>query len=322
MYQLNKNKNFDQQEHTEGCALSVMNDFDATVKRKNRNDKIFKVIVFFFTLISVISLAAILLFILMRSMPLFQEVNFFSFITSSNWAPTSGEYGILSFIVASVLTTALAVAIGIPVGLYTSVYIAEIASKKLSKLVLFIIEMLSAIPSVIFGFFGLTVLVPLVQKTFGLSSGSTLFTASLILAMMVLPTVVSLSTSALKAVPSMIDEGSLALGATKIQTIFKAKIPYAKSGILTSYLLGVGRALGETMAVILVAGNSNIMPQLTNLAGAYLNGGRTLTGNIVMELAYASGTHKAALFATGVVLFIFVCLINVVILVIKKRGVN
>ncbi|MFV0393358.1 MAG: PstC family ABC transporter permease, partial [Coprobacillaceae bacterium] len=165
-------------------------------------------------------------------------------------------------------------------------------------------------------------IVPLIQDIFHLRSGSTLLSASIILALMILPTVVSLSTSALKSVPKEIKEGSLALGASKMQTIFKAKIPYAKSGILTSFLLGLGRALGETMAVILVAGNSNMMPILNPFYEAFLNGGRTLTGNIVMELAYASGTHEAALFATGVVLFLFVSIINVVIMVVKKRGVT
>ena len=206
--------------------------------------------------------------------------------------------------------------------MYTAIFISDIAPKKVGHAVLFVIEILSAIPSVVYGFFGLTVIVPLIQDLFSISSGSTLLSASIILALMVLPTVVSLSTSSLQAVPNSVVEGSLALGATKMQTIFKTKIPYAKSGILTSFLLGVGRALGETMAVILVAGNSNLMPDLLNFFGSYLQGGRTLTGNIVMELAYATGTHEAALFATGVVLFLFVSIINLVILVVKKRGVQ
>lgn len=291
-----------------------------SIEHKNRLDRIFKRIVFIFTFISVLALFAIMVFILARAMPLFQKVDLFSFISGSTWSPSTGQYGILAFVVASILTTALAVLIGIPIGLYTAVFISEIAPRRTSQLVLFIIEMLAAIPSVVYGFFGLTVLVPFVQKSFGLNSGSTLFTASIILAMMVLPTVVTLSASALKAVPNEIDEGSLALGASKMQTIFKAKIPTAKSGIYTSFLLGLGRALGETMAVILVAGNSNMMPQLSNLVHAYMNGGRTLTGNIVMELAYATGTHEAALFATGVVLFIFVSMINLMTIYVKNRG--
>lgn len=291
-----------------------------SIEQKNRGDRIFKRVVFVFTFISVVALFAIMVFILIKAMPLFEKENIFEFISSSTWSPSTDQYGILSFIVASILTTLLAVLIGIPVGLYTAIFINEIAPKKLANFVLFVIEMLAAIPSVIYGFFGLMILVPWVQSTFGLRSGSTLFTASLILAMMVLPTVVMLSTQALRSVPNSIDEGSLALGASRMQTIFKAKIRYAKSGIVTSFLLGLGRALGETMAVILVAGNSNMMPQLKTFASAFFNGGRTMTGNIVMELAYATGTHEAALFATGVVLFIFVCIINFFTLYVKNRG--
>ena len=291
------------------------------IEYKKRLDSIFKKIVFFFTFISVLALVAILIFTLLKALPLFKEVDIITFVTSDVWAPTSGKFGILSFIVASIFTTIAAVMIGIPIGLYTAIFISEIAPKKIGNIVLSAVEILAAIPSVVYGFFGLTLVVPFVQKLFGLRSGSTLLTASIILAFMILPTVVSLSTSALKSVPKTIDEGSLALGATKIQTIFKVKISYAKSGILTSFLLGLGRALGETMAVILVAGNSNTMPILNPLYEAFLNGGRTLTGNIVMELAYASGTHEAALFATGVVLFLFVSVINVFILFVKKREV-
>lgn len=289
---------------------------------KKRLDSIFKKVVFFFTSLSVIALVAILLFTLWKALPLFKEVNIFAFMFGDTWAPTAGKFGILAFIIASVMTTIAAVCIGIPIGLYTAIFISEIAPKKIGAFVLFVIEILAAIPSVVYGFFGLTLIVPFIQNVFQLSSGATLLSASIILALMVLPTVVSLSTSALQAVPNSVVEGSLALGATKMQTIFKTKIPYAKSGILASFLLGLGRALGETMAVILVAGNSNLMPDLMNFFGSYLNGGRTLTGNIVMELSYASGTHEAALFATGVILFLFVSIINIIIMRIKKRGVR
>ncbi len=293
-----------------------------SITYKKRLDSVFKKIVFAFTSITVISLFAILFFILLKALPLFQEVDVLSFVFGTEWLPASNVFGIGSFIVATIMTTILAVAIGIPIGLYTAIYISEVASKKISSFVLFVIEILAAIPSVVYGFFGLSVVVPFVQTTFGLNSGTTLFTASIILALMVLPTVVSLSTSALKAVPQSVVEGSLALGASKIQTIFKTKIPYAKSGILTSFLLGIGRALGETMAVILVAGNAIAFPDLSNIVGAYLSGGRTLTGNVILELSYATGTHSAALFATGVVLFIFVSILNIGILFVKRKGVK
>lgn len=295
-----------------------------SITYKKLLDSVFKVIVFIFTFLSVVSLAAILIFILIKAMPIFKEVNFFEFMFGRTWAPTASEpkFGVFAFIIASIMTTLLAILVGIPVGLYTAIYISEIAPKKIGSYVLFVIEMLAAIPSVVYGFFGLTLIVPFIQNLFHLSSGSTLLSASIILALMVLPTVVSLSTSSLQAVPNSVVEGSLALGATKIQTIFKTKIPYAKSGILTSFLLGLGRALGETMAVILVAGNSNMMPNLMNFFGSYLQSGRTLTGNIVMELAYATGNHESALFATGVVLFLFVSIINLIIMYVKKRGVS
>lgn len=293
-----------------------------SIKHKKKLDQIFKYIVFGFTTLSIIALIAILFFTLIKALPLFKEVNIISFITGTQWSPTSGKYGILPFILASILTTLAAVLIGIPVGLYTAVFISDIAPKKIGQFVLFVVEILSAIPSVVYGFFGLTIIVPIVQKIFMLKSGSTLLSASIILALMVLPTVVSLSVSSLQAVPNAVVEGSLALGATKIQTIFKTKVQYAKSGIFASFLLGIGRALGETMAVILVAGNSNMMPKINEFLNVYLYGGRTLTGNIVMELAYASGMHESALFATGVVLFIFVSIINLVIMVIKRIGVT
>lgn len=290
------------------------------LRRKQVQDTIFEKIAFVATTLSIVALLAIMIFVFIRALPLFAHTNFIQFIIGDVWAPSNQIFGILGFIVASFLTTAVAVLIGIPIGLYTAVYIAEIASKKVSKIMLFMVDMLAAIPSVVYGFFGLVVVVPWIQSIFHLKSGATLLSASLILSLMILPTVVSLSTIALKSVPRSMDEASYALGATQIETIFKVKIPYAKSGILASFLLGLGRALGETMAVILVAGNSNVMPILNPIREAFLSGGRTLTGNIVLELSYASGVHQAALFATGVILFIFVSILNIVILIVKKRG--
>lgn len=292
------------------------------MNKKDLKDSILKKIIIGLTMITIISLASILVFIILKSVPLLKNVNLLDFIFSSNWAPQSGKFGIKAFIICSFITTILAVLIGIPIGLFTAIFISDIAPKRIKKWITFAIEILAAIPSVIYGFFGLTVIVPIVQKIFNLQSGSTLFSASIILSFMIIPTVVSLSTSALNSVPKSIDEGSLALGATKIQTIFKVKLKYAKSGILASFVLGIGRALGETMAVILVAGNSVLMPKLSHIFTSIFEGGRTLTGNIVLELQYASGVHESALFATGLILFIIVCILNIIILFIKKRGVN
>lgn len=292
------------------------------LRSKQGRDALFEKFALCITSVSVISLLAIIGFVLYRAFPLFMHVNIIQFISSSVWAPSSGHFGILGFIVASFLTTLVAILIGVPIGLYTAIYISDLATKKVSKIVLFMVDMLAAIPSVVYGFFGLLVVVPFIQNIFAIKSGATLLSASIILSCMILPTVISLSTAALKSVPRSMDEASYALGATQIETIFKVKVPYAKSGILASFLLGLGRALGETMAVILVAGNSNVMPVLNPLFEGFLSGGRTLTGNIVLELSYASGLHQSALFASGVILFIFVSFINIGILWVKKRGVS
>ncbi|MGL5978781.1 MAG: phosphate ABC transporter permease subunit PstC [Erysipelotrichaceae bacterium] len=292
-----------------------------TSAQKNRGDQLFKILTIAFTSISIIALFSIIFFTFVRALPLFKEVNFFDFLFGQTWNPSNNIFGILPFVVASILSTLTAVLFGIPIGLLTAVFIAEIAPKKVGAIVLTFVDILAAIPSIVYGFIGLVVVVPWVQKIFDLRSGSTLLTASMILTIMIIPTVVVLSAQSMKQVPKEIKEGSLALGATKIQTIFKAIIPSAKSGIITSFLLGLGRALGETMAVILVAGNATRMPVLNPISEAFLNGVRTLTGNIVLELDYAAGLHQNALFATGVVLFIFVSLLNLAILRINKRKV-
>lgn len=289
------------------------------MQKKELKDQIFKWIVILLTILTIASLASILIFIVLKSIPLFEKVDIISFITSHNWSPSKGHFGIYAFILCSFITTILAALIGIPIGIFTAIFINDVAAKKIKKIILFAIEILASIPSVVYGFFGINIIVPMVQKTFNLQSGATLLSASIVLAIMIIPTIVSLSTSALKAVPNDMDEGSLALGATKMQTIFKVKLKYAKSGILAGVILGIGRALGETMAVILVAGNSVMMPKLANIFGSLLNGGRTLTGNIVLELGYASGTHESALFATGLILFIIVCILNILIIFIKGR---
>lgn len=291
-------------------------------QKKKSRDRAFFGFTMVLTAISIVALFAIIFFVFIKSVPLFQKVNFFDFIFGQTWNPQNEIYGILPFIVASILTTITAVIIGIPIGLFTAIFIAELAPKRISDLVLSFVDILAAVPSVIYGFVGLVILVPFVQKLFDLRSGSTLLSASIILTIMIIPTVVVLSAQSMKQVPKEIREGSLALGATKLQTIFKAVIPAAKSGILTSFLLGLGRALGETMAVILVAGNAVKMPAFQPIWQAFLEGGRTLTGNIVLELDYASGIHQSALFATGVVLFIFVSLINIAILYTNRKRVD
>ena len=209
-------------------------------------------------------------------------------------------------ILASIFATLGALVIGVPIGILTAVFIAEIAPKKIAKLISPAVELLAGIPSVLYGIFGLAFIVPAIQNIFNLPKGQSLLAVILVLAIMMLPTIISVSETAIRAVPKAYKEGSLALGASKIETIFKVVLPAAKSGILAAVVLGIGRALGETMAVILVAGNSPIMPKLMDSV-------RPLTTNIALEMGYAFGTHQEMLFATGVVLFSFILILNLVL---------
>lgn len=210
-------------------------------------------------------------------------------------------------IIASIIATLGALLIGVPVGIFTAVFIAEVAPKKVSKIMSPLIELLAGIPSVLYGVFGLSFIVPLIQNIFNLPKGQSLLAVIIVLAIMMLPTIISVSETAIKAVPKSYKEGSLALGASKIETIFKVIIPSAKSGILAGIVLGIGRALGETMAVILVAGNSPVIP--TSITDSV----RPLTTNIALEMGYAFGTHQEMLFATGVVLFSFILALNLLL---------
>lgn len=237
------------------------------------------------------------------------------FLFGAEWKPTALKlYGILPMILGTVGVTIGALTVGVPIGILTGVYIAELAPKKVAKILRPAVELLAGIPSVVFGFFGLTVIVPMIQKIFGLASGTSMLAAVIILGIMILPTVISMTETSLRAVPNYYREGSLALGATQIQTIFSVTIRAARSGILTGVVLGVGRAVGETMAVILVAGNSPQVPD------SILSSVRTLTSTIALEMSYASGRHSEMLYAIGIVLFIFIVVLNVVIMRLNKKA--
>jgi phosphate transport system permease protein len=267
-------------------------------------------------MVSILAIAAITFFILVQGMPAIFEIGVFKFLFGAKWKPDASLFGILPMIVTSLIATGFAVTIGTLVGLLTAVFLAELAPHWLARIVRPCVELLAGIPSVVYGYFGLTTIVPLIARVFG-GAGNSLLAVIIILSVMILPTIISISLNSLKAVPAAYKEGSLALGASHIQTIFRTMIPAARSGILAAVVLGIGRAIGETMAVILVAGNTPQIP------GSLLDSVRTLTINIAFEMSYATGLHREALFATGVVLFVIIMLLNVVLnTILKKREVK
>lgn len=280
-------------------------------------EKIMKVVFLLAACTSVLSVALICIFLLVNGVPAIGEIGVFKFLCGTQWKPTNNVYGILPMILGSIYVTAGAVVIGVPIGLLTSVFMTDYCPKKIYKPLKAGVELLAGIPSVVYGFFGLVVLVPMVRSMFG-GTGSSLFTAALLLGMMILPTIVGVSESALRAVPAQYYEGALALGATKERSIFTVIIPAAKSGIKAGIVLGIGRAIGETMAVVMVAGNKAIIPN------SLFNGVRTLTSNIVLEMGYAVDIHREALIATAVVLFVFILIIimNVTMSSLKKEAGN
>lgn len=262
--------------------------------------------------ISVLAVGIITFYILYSGTPAIFKIGIFNFLFGAKWRPEENLFGILPMIVTSIVASGLAVAAGSAIGLMTAVFLAELAPKWLAAIIRPCVELLAGIPSIVYGYFGLVVIVPMISEVFG-GAGNSLLAVLIILSVMILPTIVSISLTSLKAVPSAYKEGSLALGASHVQTIFKTMIPAAKSGILASIVLGIGRAIGETMAVILVAGNTPHMP------GSLLDSVRTLTINIAFEMSYATGLHREALFATGVVLFVIIMALNFILTALLKR---
>ena len=271
-----------------------------------------------FALTACASIAAVILicvFLFANGVPAMAEIGFFNFVGGQRWKPSSGLYGIWPMIVGSLYVTAGALIVGVPAGIFTAMYLARFCNKRLYRFLKPAINLLAGIPSVVYGFFGLVVLVPLVREWLGGTGMSTL-TASVLLGIMILPTIIGVAESAIRAVPEAYYEGALALGATHERSVFFVTVPAAKSGIMAGIILGVGRAIGETMAVIMIAGNQPRIPD------SLLEGVRTLTGNIVMEMGYAQGLHREALIATGVVLFVFILLINALFSALNRRQVQ
>ena len=275
-------------------------------------------IVFFVcALTSIAAVVLICLFLFANGIPAMKEIGLLNFLTGAKWKPGNDIYGILPMILGSIYITAGAVVIGVPVGLLTAIFMAFYCPKKLYGLLKPCTELLAGIPSIVYGFFGMVVIVPCIRTVAALFdvdiSGSSILAASVLLGIMILPTVIGVSEAALRAVPSAYYEGAVAMGARHERAIFTVMLPAAKSGVLAGVVLGIGRAIGETMAVIMVAGNQ---PRLT---GNMLKGIRTMTANIVIEMGYATGLHREGLIATGVVLFVFILIINLTFSILKRR---
>ncbi len=257
-------------------------------------------------------LALIALFIFKEGVPILARSGLGHFLLGKTWAPLEGQFGILAFIVGSICVTAGSLAFGVPLGVACAVYLAVFAPRRWAVVLKPAIELLAGIPSVVYGFLGVMWLAPLIRAHLG-GPGLSILAASCVLAIMILPTIVGVSIDALQAVPRSYREGSLALGATEWQTTWRVVLPAARSGILAGVILGMGRAVGETMAVIMISGNA------TQLPGSILDSVRTLTANIAIEMGYAVGDHRSALFATGVVLFFFIMILNTIALRVSRR---
>lgn len=274
-----------------------------------------KRVFFLNALISVFVLIMISVFLFKNGLSVFSKVSLVDFITGKVWAPTDNPplYGIFPMIMGSIYITLGAIIVGVPIGVLTSVYLVFYASKKTYSALKPIVDLMAGIPSIIYGFFGLMVIVPFVREVFG-GTGHSILTASVLLGVMILPTIINLTENSLKSVPSSYYQGAIALGVSKEIAIFKVIIPAAKQGILSAVVLGIGRAIGETMAVVMVAGNQPHLPR------GILDGVRTLTANMIMEMGYASGVHKEALIATGVFLFLFTLILNIILNILKRRS--
>ena len=287
-------------------------------------EKLMEVIFLIAACISIISVVLICIFLFMNGIPAMKKIGFGDFIFGQRWRPGNNIFGIWPMILGSIYVTAGAIIIGVPIGVLSAIYLAKFCPKGIYKIIKPGVELLAGIPSVVYGFFGLVVMVPMIRelgmtlkragivKTAG--DGNSMLTASILLGMMILPTIIGVTESAIRSVPNQYYEGALALGATHERSIFAVVLPAAKSGVVAGIVLGIGRAIGETMAVIMVAGNQARMPV------SIMKGVRTMTANIVIEMGYATGLHREALIATAVVLFVFILIINLSVSLLNRRG--
>ena len=276
-------------------------------------EKIMEYVFLLAAVISIVAVALICVFLFANGIPAMHKIGFADFLTGTDWKPGIDRYGIFPMILGSIYVTGGALVIGVPIGVLMSVFMARFCPAKLYKILKPVVNLLAGIPSIVYGFFGLIVLVPFIREHFN-SNGQSILCAAILLGIMILPTIIGASEPTIRAVEQSYYEGALALGATHERSVFTVVVPAAKSGILAAIILGVGRALGETMAVMMVVGNQPRVPD------SILQGVRTLTTNIVMEMGYATDLHREALIATGVVLFVFILIINLCFSAIKRSG--
>lgn len=281
---------------------------------KKVSENVMKVVFLLSACISIVAVVLICLFLFANGIPTIGKIGPLNFLLGTTWRPGNDLYGILPMILGSVYVTAGALIVGVPIGILCAVFLACYCPEKLYKFLKPAVDLLAGIPSIVYGFFGLVVIVPILQNLVGDGfSGKSILTASILLGIMILPTIISVTESSLRAVPVQYYEGALALGATKERSIFRASMPAAKSGITAGIILGVGRAIGEAMAITWIAGNQAVIPT------SIFDGARTLTANIVLEMGYASDLHREALIATAVVLFVFILIINLCFSMLKRR---
>ena len=278
----------------------------------NLSEKVMRIIFMLSATVSILAVIVICYFLFDQGLPAMVEIGVSDFLTGTLWKPLEGHFGIFPMIVGSIYVTAGAIILGVPVGLLCAIFMAKFCPRRLYSVLKPAVDLLAGIPSIVYGFFALMVIVPVVQELTG-TSGKGILTASIMLAIMILPTIVSVSEASIRAVPESYYEGSLALGATHERSVFFATVPAAKSGIMAAVILGVGRAIGETMAVSMVAGNQPVLPD------SILSGIRTMTANVIIEMGYAEGLHREALIATAVVLFVFILIINISFSLLKRR---
>ncbi len=279
---------------------------------KNRKEKVMELLFFLTALVSTAAVILICMFLFAGGIPAIKEIGVFNFLLGTSWKPTNNLYGILPMIVGSLYVTAGALIIGVPVGILTAVFMAEFAPVSIYAPLKAVVHLMAGIPSVVYGFFGLAVLAPFIREAFG-GRGMSVLTASILLGLMILPTIISVSETSIRAVPESYYEGGLALGASHERSVFFTVLPAAKNGIFAGAVLGIGRAVGETMAVIMVAGNQAVIPV------SIFSGVRTLTANIVLEMGYAADLHRGALIGTAVVLFLFILMINLSLSLWRRR---
>lgn len=282
--------------------------------KKNFLEKFMEIIFFISASASIISVVLICVFMFAGGIPAIKEIGLFDFLLGKKWSPSNvpPSFGILPMILGSIYVTFGAILIGLPIGVLTAVFLSKFCPRKIYRYLKPAVNLMAGIPSIVYGFFGMVVLVPFISNVFG-GNGNSILTASILLGIMILPTIIGLSESAIRSVPKSYYEGAIALGASHETAVMFTILPAAKSGIFASIVLGIGRAIGETMAVVMVAGNQARMPN------GILRGIRTLTANIVMEMGYAADLHREALIATGMILFIFILFINGVFSILKRR---